>query len=166
VGSRVSDIVQGYTTLASSMLEQWSAFASKAASRVDAGAYDAASAAEDVAAGAWLATEAAGLWTAQACEAFYTLAGLERSANIVTSQPFHAPPGARLELTDPLVRGTGLDQLPVSAVSIKPPQLGPSETEFTLSADATGYRGGTYAGKVNATTDAGTTAVTVWITVP
>jgi hypothetical protein len=166
VASRMSDVIQSYTTLASSLFERWSALASKTASKVDAGAYDASSAAEDTAAGAMLAAEAAGLWTAWTCEAFAKLAGLEGEPNIAESQPFTAPAGATLELAGPLVKGPGLDQLPVSAVTIHPPQLGAGETEFTLRADGSGYPGATYVGKVNATTAAGTTPVTVWITVP
>jgi hypothetical protein len=166
MSSRVSDVIEGYATLASSMLEQWSALASKAASKADAGAYDATSAAEDAAAGATLAAEGAGLWAAWAYEAFAKLAGLEGGPNIAESQPFHAPAGATLELAEPLVKGPGLAQLPVSAVSIQPPQLGSEKTAFALRADGSGYRGATYVGKVNATTDAGTTAITVWITVP
>jgi hypothetical protein len=167
VSSRVSDVVRGYTTLASSLLERWSALASKAASKVDAGAYDATSAAEDAVAGATLATEAAGLWAAWTGEAFAKLAGLERGPNIAKSQPFHSPAaGAKLELVGPLTKGPGLAQLPLSAVSIQPPQLGSEDTEFRLRGDGSGHRGATYVGKVNATTDAGTTAVTVWITIP
>jgi hypothetical protein len=166
MSSRASDVIEGYTTLASSMLERWSALASKAASRVDAGAYDATSAAEDAAAGATLAVEGAELWATWACEALAKLAGVEGGPNIAKSQPFHAPAGATLELAEPLVKGPGLSQLPISAVTIEPPQLGPGDTLFTLRADGSGYRGATYVGKVNATTDAGTTTVTVWITIP
>src|SRR4051794_36643787 len=146
MSSRVSDVIEGYTTLVSSMLEQWSTLASKAASKMDAGAYDATSAAEDAAAGATLAAEGAGLWTAWACEAFAKLAGLEGGPNIAESQPFHAAAGATLELAEPLVKGPGLGELPVSAVSIEPEQLGPQDTAFTLRADGSGYRGATYVG--------------------
>jgi hypothetical protein len=166
VASRVSDAVRSYTTLASSLFDRWSALASTAASKVDAGAYDATSAAEDAAAGATLAAEAAALWTSWTWEAFTKLAGLEGGANIAESQPFHAPAGATLELAGPLVKGPALQQLPVSAVSIQPAQLGSAETKFTLRADGSGHRGATYVGKVNATTGAETTAITVWITVP
>lgn len=166
MGSRVSDVVQGYTTLASSLLERWSTIASRAASKMDAGTYDAASAAEDAAAGATLAAEAGWRWTEWMYEAAAKLSGYEGGSSIAKSQPFKAPAGAGLELAGPLVKGAGLDALPVSAVSIQPPQLGPEETEFTLRADGSGHHGATYVGKVNATTGAGTTAVTVWITIP
>jgi hypothetical protein len=166
MSSPASDVVEGYTTLASSMLERWSALASRTASKVDAGAYDASSAAEDAAAGATLAAEGAELWAAWVCEAFAKLAGVEGEPNIAKSQPFHAPAGAALELAEPLVKGPGLAQLPISAITIEPTQLGSQDTVFTLRADGSGYRGGTYVGKVNAATDAGTTTVTVWITIP
>ena len=66
-----------------------------------------------------------------------------------------------------LSKGEHLDELPASIVSIQPAQLRPGETEFTLLADATGYRGATYVGEVQAVTDgAVTTPVHVWITVP
>jgi hypothetical protein len=164
--SRVSDLVQSYTRLASSLLERWSELASRTASKVDAGAYDASSAAEDVVAGSWLATEAAGLWAAQTLSAYATLAGYKPEPNIQTSEPFKAAKGAKLDLRGALVRGPGPDNLPPSAISIQPPQLGPDQTEFTLEVDATGYRGGTYVGVVNATTDAGTKPLNVWISIP
>jgi hypothetical protein len=164
----VNDAVQGYTTLASSLFERWSALATKTATKVDAGNYDAASWAEDVTAGVTLATEAGYLWVAEAFQAAATLAGVEGGGSIVTSQPFEAPAGASLELAGPLVKGPGLEQLPVSAVTIEPEHLGPDQTEFTLTVDATGYCGATYVGKVNAYTDPGTDpkAVWVWISVP
>jgi len=165
--SRVSDFVQDYNALATSLLERWSGLASRAASKMDAGAYDATSAAEDAAAGARLAAEAGWLWTEWMCETFAKLAGFEGGPNIAESQPFEAPKGSSLELAGPLLKGPGLAELPVSAVTIRPPQLGPKQTEFTLRADGSGYRGGTYVGQVNATTEKGkATAVTVWISIP
>jgi hypothetical protein len=160
----MSDIVQGYTSLASGLFERWSELASKSASKVDAGAYGPASAAEDVVAGSWLASEAAGLWTAQTLSAYATLAGYKPQPNIQTSDPFPAPKGAKLELHGPLVRGS--DQISPSAIKIQPPQLNPEQTEFTLKVDATGHRGGTYVGVVNATTDTGTKPVNVYISIP
>ena len=161
-----SDILEGYTNLASSLLERWSELASKAAAKADAGTYDAASAAEDFLAGTALATEAAWQWAAQCYRTVATITGQGSEAERVESQQFSAPAGAALALAGPLVKGPGMDQLPVSAVSIVPAQLSPDETTFVLRADATGHRGATYVGKVNATTDAETTPVTVWITVP
>lgn len=168
MGSRVSEVMRGYTTLASSLLEQWNALASKTASKLDAGTYDAASAAEDVVAGASLATEAAWLYAGEWYNTLAAITGQQGAAEVRESQSFTAPAGARLELSGPLVKGPGkLAQLPVSAVHIEPAQLGAGETKFKLRADGSGYRGATYAGTVQATEANGsTTPVTVWITVP
>jgi len=166
VENQNSDILEGYTNLASSLLERWSELASKAAARADAGTYDAASAAEDFLAGTVLASEAAWQWAEQCYRTIAIVTGQGNQADMVVSQQFSAPAGAALELAGPLVKGPGMDQLPASAVSIVPAQLGADETDFVLRADATGHRGATYVGKVNATTDAEPTPVTVWITVP
>ncbi len=164
--SPISNLVQGYATLASSVLEKWIELASKAASKADAGAYDATTAAEDAAAGATLAAEAAELWAEWACESFTSLMGVAGGSNIVESQPFEADEGATLKLAGPLARGPGGVQLPLSALSIDPEQLDSEDTEFTLRADGSGLRGGTYVGEVEATTDTGTSRVAVWITIP
>jgi hypothetical protein len=166
VGNQVSDIVEGYSTLASSLMERWSELASRSASKADAGTYDAASAAEDLFAGTTLATEAAWEWATQCYRTVAAVACQGESAETVESQHFSAPAGASLTLAGPLVKGPNMDKLPVSAITIEPAQLAPEETTFVLRADATGHRGATYVGKVNATTEAGTIAVTVWITVP
>jgi hypothetical protein len=166
VESRMSDMVQGYTAYASALLERWGELASRAASKMDAGAYDAASAARDTAAGATLAAEAGWLWTEWMFESLATFTGFEGGANIARSQPFKALAGARLELAEPLVRRPGLDELPVGVVHIHPRQLGPEETEFTLRADGSGHRGGTYVGKVKATSGTESKTVPVWITIP
>jgi hypothetical protein len=168
MGTRVGDVVQGYATLASSLLTRWSAHATEVASKVDAAEYDAACAAEDLTTCASLATEGGFLLAAEALEAVATLAGCGCEGNIETSQPFHAPAGAALTLTGPLVKGQGLASIPVSAVTIQPSQLAPTDTEFTLRVDTTGARGATYYGTVAAATVAGTPPVTVWVwvTVP
>jgi hypothetical protein len=171
MGSRVGDVVQSYATLTSSLLERWSAHASEVASRVDAPDYDAESAAADLAACASLATESGFRLAAEALEAIATLTGCEDDQNIVTSQPFNAPAGATLKLAGPLVEAPGLDELPASVVTIQPPRLAPTQTEFTLRANAAGHRGATYVGTVQASANlanaaAGPVEVTVWITVP
>lgn len=164
--SRVGEVVQGYSALASSLLERWGELASGTAAKLQDGGYDMTSMAEDMTAGASLATEGGLLWMAQTLEALTALYGLQAGPNVVTSQTFHAPAGATLTLAGPLVKGPQLDELPVGVVSIEPSRLGPTETEFTLRADGSGHRGATYVGQVNATTGAGTTQVTVWVTVP
>jgi hypothetical protein len=166
VAGRVGDVVEGYAALASSLLERWAALASSAARKVDAGEYGAACAAEDLAAGAALATEGGALWAAESLEMLASLCSCGYGAEIVTSQPFHAPAGAVLKLAGPLSKGPRLDELPASVVSIEPPKLGPTETKFKLRANATGHRGGTYVGRVLASTEAESTPVIVWIAVP
>jgi hypothetical protein len=166
VETPVRDLVQGYTKLASSLLERWSKLASNAASKIDAGSYDATSAAEDLTAGATLAAEGGLLWAAEACEAVGAPVGWRVKRNIVTSQKFRAPAGSTLELEGPLSKGPELATLPTSVVTLEPPRLAAGETEFRLRADGTGQRGATYVGRVKATTDTGTTRVLVWITVP
>jgi hypothetical protein len=172
MASRAGDAVQSYAKLTSSLLERWSAHASRVASNVEAPDYDAASAAADLIACASLATESGFLLAVQALEAVATLGGLQDGQNIVESPPFTAPNGAALKLAGPLVESPGLDELPVSVVSIQPPQLAPTESEFTLRANAAGHRGATYVGTVEASTGAANVAaaapvqVTVWITVP
>jgi hypothetical protein len=167
VGTQASDIVEGYAALASSVLERWRDLASKAAAKADAGTYDATSAAEDMIAGATLATEAAAEWAAQCYRTVASVTGQGESAETVQSPQFAAPAGSTLALAGPLIKGPGKDQLPVSAITIEPAQLGHGETAFSLRADATGCRGATYVGTVNATTNNGaTTPVIVWITVP
>jgi hypothetical protein len=188
VGSRASDIVQGYTTLASTLLGRWNALASKSASKIDAGTYNAASAAEDVVAGAMLSTEAAGLYWVQGFNTLAAILGQEGEGNIAESEPFTAESGSRLELACRPLKGPGLTQLPMSAVSILPVQagaaqatskprsavkiqsvlqLGANESQFQVWADGSGYRGGTYVGTVNTTAPDGTTEqVPIWIIVP
>jgi hypothetical protein len=188
VPSRFSDIVQGYTSLASTLVGRWNVLASRSAAKLDAGTYNAASATEDVVAGAVLSTEAAGLY---AVEGFKTLAaclGQEGEGSVVESEPFAAPLGAHLELACAPVKGPGLLRLPMSTVSIAAVQaatgrahptlrsavstrptftLPPNQGDFLLCVDTTACQGGTYVATVNATTEAGgTTQIPIWIVVP
>jgi len=170
--SRAGEVMQSYARLASTLLERWGAHASDVASRVNAPDYDDADAGADLVACASLATESGFLLAAEALDAVATLGGFEGEQNIVDSPPFTAPAGAKLKLAGPLVEGGGLDKLPVNVVEIRPPQLAPSETKFTLHANATGHSGATYKGIVEASNDPAGAAqiapeqVTIWITVP
>lgn len=166
MAGRVNDVIDGYAALASSLLERWTALASDAANRRDAGKYGAASAADDLIAGAALVTESGALWAAESLEALVSLCSCGYGTEIVTSQPFCAPAGASLKLDGPLLKGPNLDELPTSVISIEPSMLGPTETKFRLRADATGHRGGTYVGRVLAQMEGGSTLVIVWIVVP
>lgn len=167
MGSRVGDVVQGYASLTSDLFERWGSLASKSASRLDAGSYDTAAAAEDMIAGASLATEAACLYAVEWYRTLATALGQEGGPEHVRSEEFEAPKaGARLKLAGPLVKGPGLATLPESVVEVEPAELADGKTQFTLKADASGRRGGTYVGEVQATTADGTESVTVWIVVP
>ena len=163
--ARFSDVLQSYNALTSSLLDQWSTLASRSVSRLDPGVFTPSGAVQETVACATLATEAAWSWTAWWWESVANLCGLECGPNIAESQPFHAPKGATLELAGPLVKGPGMAKLGVP-VSIEPAQLEPDDTEFKLCVDGTGCRGGTYVGKVKATTHEGTVEVFVWITIP
>jgi hypothetical protein len=164
--ARFSDVLQSYNVLSSSLLDRWSRLANRSVSRLDAGSFNPSSAVQDAVAGATLATEAAWLWTGWWWESVANLCGLEGEPNIAESQPFYAPTaGAALELAGPLVKGPGLARLD-APVSIEPAQLEPEDTRFTLRVDGTGCRGGTYVGRVKATTEEGPEYVVVWITVP
>jgi hypothetical protein len=172
MATRANDAVRSYTKLTCSLLERWSAHASKVAANIEAPDYDADSAVADLVACASLATEGGFLLAAQALETVATLGGFEGEQNLVKSQPFTAPAGATLKLAGPLSKGAGLDELPVNVVSIQPPQLAPGETEFTLLANPAGHRGATYVGTVQAFTGAADAVlaasepVLVWITIP
>jgi hypothetical protein len=164
--ARFSEVLQSYNALTSSLLDRWSTLANRSVSRLDAGSLDPRSAVQDTVAGATLASEAAWLWTGWWWESVANLCGLEVQPNLAKSQPFHTfKSGAKLELAGPLVKGPGMTKLS-AAVSIDPAQLEPDDTEFTLRVDGTGCRGGTYVGRVRATTEEGSEEVVVWITVP
>lgn len=164
--SQIADVVQGYATLTSKLLGRWSSLASKAASRAATGTFDAAGATEDMAAGVSLVAQSGALWAAETLDALAALADCGAGPNVVTSQPFHAPAGATLEPNGPLVKGPMLEQLPIAILRIRPAQLGPTQTEFTLHANASGHRGATYVGSVKASVGTKTIYVPVWITVP
>jgi hypothetical protein len=148
---------------AAGLVDQWSALASRSASRVDAGAYTASSAVEDAAAGATLAAEAGWLWAECAWQAAAKCCGLEGTQNIAESLPFEAPAGAKLKLLR--LWAPGIDTFP--GVTIHPEQLEPEQTEFTLRTDGTVCRGATYVAEVEATFDEGKEheVLLVWITV-
>lgn len=163
--SRIGDVVEGYAALASSLMDRWGAHSTNMAGKVS-GDYNAADAAEDLAICATLATEGSLQLAAEAVDALVTLSGVGFSRGPAASQTFNAPAGAALTLTEPLIKGPGLASIPASAVTIEPAQLAAADTEFKVSVDPTGRRGGTYYGKATATTAAGSKDVWVWVTVP
>lgn len=166
MASPLTDVVQDCAELASSLLERWTEHASMVATKLDAGAYDADDAVADIAATASLATESWVLLAAEALDAAAGLAGRRPKRNLVHSTSFSTSlAGATLALDAPLVSGFGA-RLPVGVVSLVPAELEPGETDFALSADATGHRSGTYVGTVEASASGQVEPVRVWIIVP
>src|SRR5215207_9152600 len=164
--SPLAHVVDGYNRLAASLLERWSAHASMVATKLDAGGYDADDAAADLAATASLATESGFLLASEALDAAAILTGRQDEPHIVDSEVFSTSlAGAKLRLAGPLVSGHG-SALPAAVVSVKPPELEPTEADFSLRADATGHRAGTYVGSVVASRGDAVESVTVLIVVP
>jgi hypothetical protein len=166
-GAAITEVVEDYTELGTWLVQRWSAHASKVATRLDAGDYDADSAAADLAACASLAAESWARVAWEAIDAAAILTGQEYEPEVIDSDPFSSPiPGATLTLQGPLVGAFG-NELPTDVIEIIPSQLGPNATQFRLRADATGHPGGTYLGRVVASkpgrADAG---VRVLVTVP
>ncbi|HEX2414746.1 MAG TPA: hypothetical protein VHJ37_05990 [Thermoleophilaceae bacterium] len=163
----LAEIAEGYTTLASFLLDRWSTHASSVASRLDAGPYDAESAVVDFATTASLATESGFLLASEALDALAICAGRQKKPHVVESRRFSTTlPGATLAPAGPLINGHGSDMLPASAVHVNPPKLAPGEAEFTLRVDATGRRAGAYVGTVDASESGKVESVPVWILVP
>jgi hypothetical protein len=163
--ARFSEVLQSYNSVASSLLDRWTALANRSVSRLDAGSFNPSTTVQDTVAGATLATEAVWLWTGWWWESIAKLCGLEGQPNIAESQPFYAPnKGAALEVAGPFVKGPGMTKLPVPVTIVTAQRA--KDTEFTLRVDGTGCRAGTYVGKVIATTDKGPEELFVWITIP
>lgn len=166
MASPLTDVVQGYAELASSLLRRWTDHASMVASKLDAGSYDADGAVADLATTASLATESGFLLATEALDAVAVLTGRQGKPHKVVSTPFSTSlPGAALELAGPLVSGFG-SRLPVDVISVEPRQLGPKATDFRLRANASGHRSGTYVGSVKASAAGEVEQVTIRIIVP
>jgi hypothetical protein len=165
MSSPMGDVVQGYTNLATSLLEQWGDHAAKLASKVDGGELDGPAMAAELVSCATLATRSGLEMVEEAIGAAAVLSGTLAAKKIVTSQTFHAPAGASLKLDEDLEIGAGIGFVPKQAVTIDPPQLAAGETEFTIKVDTTGVHGATYVGTVEAQTDV-SQQIPVWITVP
>jgi hypothetical protein len=159
-------VVQEYSGLASSLLARWSEHASKVATKLDDGSYDADGAAADLAACTMLAADTGFLLAAEALDAVAILTSRLGKPYIVDSEPFSTTlPGAKLELTGPLLGGFGF-LLPVDVITLRPAELAPKATTFSLRADASGCPGGIYCGEVTATAGVKAEPVDVRITVP
>jgi hypothetical protein len=178
---KLGGILQGYATVAAEVLERWSALASTAAEKLNAGEYGLADYAEDWLAAWWLLGEGSLMWAEEGVEACETLSGpggggggggggvtgSRGPRQTATSLPFEAPPGAKLTLLEPILKGEGLQALPSGAVTIEPAAGdGLAEGSFQLRAEVSGCRGATYVGTVVAATDGGEQEIPVWIVVP
>jgi hypothetical protein len=164
VDTPLTNVTRGYSELGTWLLQRWSAHASQVATKLDAGKYDADSAAADLAKTASLAAESWLVIAAEALDAAATLAAGPSGPYIVESEPFHTKlPGSSLRVAGPLANGFASDALAI--VEPEPSQLYAGETEFHLRADATRRRAGTYRGKVVASGPGGTESVPVWVIV-
>jgi hypothetical protein len=167
MASPLAEVVQGYSELASFLVKRWTEHASNVAERLDKGAYDADSAAADLAKCVSLTAETGFLLASEALDAAAILSGGQRQPHLVDSVAFSSPlPGAALALEGQLANSLDTDRLPTAVVTIRPAQLAAAAAEFTLRADASGHDAGTYWGKVRARTAAAEGLVKVWITVP
>lgn len=166
MASPLAEVVQGYSELASFLLQRWTEHASKVAARLDDGSYDADSAAADLAKSMSLTVESGFLLASEALDAAAILSGDQRQPHLVDSVGFTSPlPGAALSLEGALVNTLDTDHLPAAVVTIRPLQLAAAAADFSLRADATGHRAGTYWGTVRATAPAAEDLAPVWITV-
>ena len=93
MASRVTDCVEDYAALASSFLERWSAPAATSASKIDAGNYTAANAAQDATASTMLAAQAGWASTALWWECLAGRGDFEGEATENQSQTFKVAKG-------------------------------------------------------------------------
>jgi len=166
-GTPITEVIEDCTEFGTWLVQKWSARASSVASRLDAGNYDANSAAADFAATAALVAESWAEAAWEALDALAVLTGQEFEPEIIASDVFSSPmPGATLKLKGPLAGAFG-DELPTGVIEIVPTQLPASATQFRLRADATGRPGGSYLGWVVASKPGSADAeVRVLVTVP
>jgi len=162
--SPLAQVIDGYATLASELVDRWEDHASKVAARLDAGGYRADDAVADLAKTASLAAESGLLLVSEALDAATILAAGDLKPHIVRSDPFFtSTPGASVGAVGALTNGFG-HTLDIAA--FEPKQLAAGATEFRFNVDATGRRAGTYVGTVEAAAASATESVPVWVTVP
>jgi hypothetical protein len=164
--SPLANVVEGYATLGSLLVDRWREQAATVAKKLDDGTYDANGAVADMAKAAALVAESGFLLASEALDAAAILTGRQAGPHIVLSEQFTSPvPGAQLSVAAPLTNLHGSDSL--SAIKILPkPKLDPGITQFQLQADATGHRAGTYMGEVVASGAGPPLKAQVWIIVP
>jgi hypothetical protein len=130
--SPLAEVADGYAKLASSLVDKWSAHLALVASRLNDGNYDANSAAKDLA------------------------ATVKLTGATAQSGSFNSPlPGAALSVTGPFTSLDGASTLAANMITIRPLQLDPGKTAFSLELNAKGCRAGAYRGQVTATPAAG-----------
>lgn len=165
--SPLGSVAEDWAELAEVLLGRWSEHASAVAERLDAGGYDADQAAADFATTVSLAADCWVRLAAKGLDAVAILSGSQCQPHKVRSDVFAtALAGATLKLAGGLRNGLGSDELPERVVRVDPSALAPGGTEFSLQADATGHRAGTYTGTVEASRAGEVAAVIVWIVVP
>jgi hypothetical protein len=161
MGTKVEEVAEVYADLATLWAQQWGAFATGVAAKVGGGSYDTTAANTDFAAGAQLVVQGWMNLSGSMLDALAIMTGDEDEPYLVESDPYPSPPPASkstsnpppppirtLTLTGPLVAALGGDQIPVAAVTFKPPQLDSSHNDFVLIVNATGHDGSTYYGQV------------------
>ncbi len=165
MGSPMNEVVQGYTKLASSLLEQWGEHASKFAAKVDGGEMDGPAMAAELVSCTTLATRSGLELVDEAMEAAAILTGTLAAEKSAASQTFRAPSGSTLQIRGELELGADLGFIPKSAAAIESEQSDSGDIEFRLRADTTNLRGGTYVGFVDKCPD-DPEPILVWITIP
>jgi hypothetical protein len=152
--SPLAEVADGYAKLASSLVDKWSAHLALVASRLNDGNYDANSAAKDLAATVKLTGATGFLFASKTLDAVALLA--PRGPETAQSGSFNSPlPGAALSVTGPFTSLDGASTLAANMITIRPLQLDPGKTAFSLELNAKGCRAGAYRGQVTATPAAG-----------
>ena len=165
MGSPLGDVVQGYTKLASSLLEQWGDHASKFAAKVDGGEMDGPAMAAELVSCTTLATRSGLEMVEEAMEATAILTGTLAAEKSAASQTFRAPAGSTLRIRDELELGAELGFIGKGAATIESAQSESGDIEFRLRVDTTDLRGGTYVGFVDKCPE-DPEPILVWISIP
>ncbi|MFL6088583.1 MAG: hypothetical protein ACJ71Z_00380 [Aeromicrobium sp.] len=154
---RFSEVLEGYLDLGSQLLNTWTPYVEDVSTKVDAGTYQAADAANDAPKVAKLVAES---WTwigAEAIDAVAILTGNFSEKEVVIGYQTDLKKAAKmrtLALKGNLKSVTGLE-LPAASVTVAPATLAPNVTAFTLSFDGDGFKARTYDGHVVATDEDG-----------
>jgi hypothetical protein len=162
--TRMADAVESYRSLTTVLVTKWGDLASSIADEMDSGEYDGKAMFDAWAKTTRLTAETGVQMWAEALAAARILSGEQYEPDKRHSDPCQSPlEGATLELEGPLV---GLKTRKQLHAEVRPPTLEDGKTEFVVHADATGFPGDTYIGKVLASRGDQVARVDVWITVP